>query len=200
MLKGSFKKDCLEAGLDEAGRGCLAGPVFAAAVILPKDYKNRLLKDSKLLNTRQKEIIRTDVEHNAIAYSVQQVDVEIIDKINILQSSVLAMHRALNLLKQKPAHLIIDGNYFLKYSDIEHITVVKGDNLYLSIAAASVLAKTYRDDWMMQMDKKYPLYDWKRNKGYGTKSHIEAIREHGYSPLHRRSFHIKQLTQYSLPL
>lgn len=200
MLKGSFKKDCLEAGLDEAGRGCLAGPVFAAAVILPKDYKNRLLKDSKLLNTRQKEILRTDVEHNAIAYSVQQVDVEIIDKINILQSSVLAMHRALNLLKQKPAHLIIDGNYFLKYSDIEHITVVKGDNLYLSIAAASVLAKTYRDDWMMQMDKKYPLYDWKRNKGYGTKSHIEAIREHGYSPLHRRSFHIKQLTQYSLPL
>lgn len=198
MLESCYKKDCLEAGLDEAGRGCLAGPVFASAVILPPDYSHPLLRDSKTLNRNQRELLRSEIEKNAICYSVKSVDELTIDQINILRASIKAMHLAVKELSQQPKHLAVDGNYFLPYPKIAHKTFVKGDNRFMNIAAASILAKTYRDDWMENLHKKYPEYNWASNKGYGTKTHIEAIKNNGLTPYHRRSFHVKSLLQFQL--
>lgn len=198
MLQPCFKKDCLEAGLDEAGRGCLAGPVFAAAVILPHDFSHYLLRDSKTLNHFQREFLRTEIEIEAISFSVAHVDENTIDHINILQASIKAMHLAVDGLSKKPKHLAVDGNYFLPYPKINHKTFVKGDNTYLNIAAASVLAKTYRDDWMVKLHDEFPEYGWVNNKGYGTKTHVDAIKKYGLTPYHRRSFHVKSLMQIPL--
>lgn len=198
MLEHCYKKDCLEAGLDEAGRGCLAGPVFAAAVILPTDYSNPLLRDSKKLSNAQRQILRKDIETNALSFSVQWVDEKTIDNINILKAAIMAMHLCLDILNIKPDHLAIDGNYFLPYKKVPHKTIIKGDDTYLNIAAASILAKTYRDDWMVNLDLEHPAYLWKNNKGYGTKAHVDAIAKYGLSPYHRRSFHVKSLIQMQL--
>ncbi len=198
MLECCYKKDCFEAGLDEAGRGCLAGPVFAAAVILPADYRHLLLRDSKTLNHKQRELLQRDIEKNAVSFSVNLVDEKTIDSINILKASIKAMHLSIKGLSTKPGHLVVDGNYFLPYRKIPHKTVVKGDNTYMNIAAASILAKTYRDDWMKKLHSEYPEYNWEGNKGYGTKAHVEAIKNYGLTPYHRRSFHVKSLLQYSL--
>jgi ribonuclease HII len=191
VLQLSYKNNCLEAGLDEAGRGCLAGPVFASAVILPSDYSNPLLRDSKMLNHRQRENLRQDIENNALAYSVCLVDEKTIDRINILQASIKAMHKAIARLSTQPEHLIIDGNYFKPYKKTPYQTIIKGDNTYMNIAAASILAKTYRDDWMRKLNLKYPQYHWDLNKGYGTQKHVEAIKQFGLTPYHRRSFQVK---------
>ena len=198
MLQPCFKKNCLEAGLDEAGRGCLAGPVFAAAVILPPYYSHYLLRDSKTLNHFQRECLRTEIEKDAISFSVAFVDEATIDRINILQASIKAMHRAIDNLAKKPKHLAVDGNYFLPYPKIAHKTFVKGDNTFLNIAAASILAKTYRDDWMVKLHDEFPEYRWSNNKGYGTKAHVEAIKKYGFTSYHRRSFHVKSLLQIPL--
>jgi ribonuclease HII len=187
-LKPYYKKDLIEAGCDEAGRGCLAGHVFAAAVILPKDYINPLLNDSKKLSEKIREKLRFEIEKEAISFSVGIVENETIDKINILQSSFLAMHRAIDGLSQIPEFLIIDGNRFLKYKDIPHKCIIKGDGKYLSIAAASVLAKTYRDSFMKKIDLEFPQYFWSKNKGYPTKQHRLAIQENGITKYHRKSF------------
>lgn len=180
--------DRLEAGCDEAGRGCLAGPVFAAAVILPSGYTHPTLNDSKMLTPKQRMRLREDVLRDAIAWSVVQVSPELIDKMNILQASIHAMHLAVNELTVKPDHLLIDGNRFHPYPGISHDCVISGDATFLSIAAASVLAKTYRDEYMAKMDAEYPQYGWAKNKGYPTREHRQAIRIHGLCPLHRRSF------------
>ena len=180
----------IEAGCDEAGRGCLAGPVYAAAVILPKDFQNEELNDSKQLTEHQRYKLREIIERNAIAWAVGIVSPEEIDKINILNASFLAMHRAISSLKVKPEFLLIDGNRFNKYKDIPYQTIVKGDGKYLSIAAASILAKTYRDDYMNKLDQEYPQYDWKDNKGYPTKKHRQAIKEFGVSPYHRMTYNL----------
>ena len=193
MLQLCYKNNCVEAGLDEAGRGCLAGPVFASAVILPSDYSNSLLRDSKTLTLSQREILRQDIEKNALAFSVSKVDEKTIDRINILQASIKAMHKAIGHLHTQPQHLIIDGNYFKTYKKTPFKTIIKGDNIYMNIAAASILAKTYRDDWMLKLSRKYPQYHWDLNKGYGTKKHIDAIRQYGLSPYHRISFQVKSL-------
>ena len=193
MLDAYFKKNCLEAGLDEAGRGCLAGPVFAAAVILPSDFKHPLLRDSKTLTKIQREKLRMEIEKHSIDFSVYQIDEKTIDRINILQASIKAMHMAIKSLKIKPHHLIIDGNYFVPTKNIPYKTIVKGDNKYLSIAAASILAKTYRDEWMMRIHNQFPSYNWEQNKGYGTREHVLAIMENGFTKFHRKSFHIKSL-------
>lgn len=198
MLEPCYKKDCLEAGLDEAGRGCLAGPVFASAVILPPDYSHPLLRDSKTLNHNQRELLRSEIEKNAICYSVKSVDELTIDLINILRASIKAMHLAVTGLSVQPQHLTVDGNYFLPYPKIAHKTFVKGDNRFMNIAAASILAKTYRDEWMEKLHKKYPEYNWANNKGYGTKTHVDAIKNYGLTPYHRRSFHVKSLLQFQL--
>ena len=192
-LKHVLKKKCNEAGLDEAGRGCLAGHVFAAAVILPDDYKNKMIKDSKQLSPKQREILRSEIEKNAISYCVKSVDEITIDSINILKSAILAMHRCVEELDAKPSHLLVDGNYFLPFKNIAHKTVVKGDGKYMNIAAASILAKTYRDEWMIKIDKEFPQYRWAKNKGYGTKEHINALNEFGLTPYHRRSFVVKSI-------
>ena len=190
MLLPYLNKDLTEAGCDEAGRGCLAGAVFAAAVILPKDFYNEQLNDSKQLTERQRYALREVIEREAVAWAVGTVSPEEIDKINILNASILAMHRAVDGLKVRTEALIIDGNSFKPYHDLPHTTVVKGDGKYLSIAAASILAKTYRDDYMNRLHEEYPYYDWKGNKGYPTKKHREGIRLHGTTPYHRMSFNL----------
>ena len=183
----------IEAGCDEAGRGCLAGAVYAAAVILPPDYHNEMLNDSKQLTERRRYLLRTEIERDAVAWAVGIVSPEEIDKINILNASILAMHRALDQLKVRPQAIIVDGNRFKPYTSpdpIPHTTIVKGDAKYLSIAAASILAKTYRDDYMNKLAEEYPQYDWLSNKGYPTKKHREAIRLYGTTPYHRRTFNL----------
>ena len=190
MLLPYLNKDLIEAGCDEAGRGCLAGAVYAAAVILPKDFHNDLLNDSKQLTERQRYALREVIEREAIAWAIGIVSPQEIDKINILNASILAMHRAVDGLKVRPEALIIDGNRFKPYQNLPHTTVVKGDGKYLSIAAASILAKTYRDDYMNKLHEEFPHYDWKGNKGYPTKKHREGIRLHCTTPYHRMSFNL----------
>ena len=188
MLANHFYDNVIEAGCDEAGRGCLAGSVYAAAEIFPKDYENALLNDSKQLSAKKRYMLREIVECDALAWAVGIVTPEEIDKINILNASILAMHRALDLLKVRPEAVIVDGNRFKPYQNLPYSTIVKGDGKYLSIAAASILAKTYRDDYMDGLAEKYPQYDWKSNKGYPTKKHREAIKSFGITPFHRKSF------------
>ena len=196
MLLPYLEADRIEAGCDEAGRGCLAGSVYAAAVILPPDFYNEDLNDSKQLSEKKRYALRPIIEREAIAWAVGVVTPEEIDKINILKASFLAMHRAIEQLNKKPEHLLIDGNRFIPYPKIPHTTVVKGDGKYLSIAAASILAKTYRDDYMHQLALEYPEYHWEENKGYPTKAHREAIRKYGITPYHRKTFTLlpEQLT------
>ncbi|MBQ8502016.1 MAG: ribonuclease HII [Bacteroides sp.] len=198
MLLPYLNKDLIEAGCDEAGRGCLAGAVYAAAVILPADFENELLNDSKQLTEHQRYELRPVIEREAVAWAVGVVSPEEIDKINILNASFLAMHRAIDQLKVRPQHLLIDGNRFKRYQDLPHTTVVKGDGKYLSIAAASILAKTYRDDYMNRLHQEYPCYDWQKNKGYPTKAHRAAISLHGTSPYHRMTFNLLGDGQLSL--
>lgn len=188
MLKSHYFTDLIEAGCDEAGRGCLAGSVFAAAVILPTDYENALLNDSKKLTEKQRYALRTQIEADALAWAVGEVTADEIDEINILNASILAMHRALDGLKLRPQAIIVDGNRFKPYGTLPHETIVKGDAKFLSIAAASVLAKTYRDDYMNNLALQHPVYQWDVNKGYPTKAHRAAIEEHGISPFHRKTF------------
>lgn len=188
MLSPYYYIDKIEAGCDEAGRGCLAGSVYAAAVILPKDYHNDLLNDSKQLTAHQRYLLRETIEHDAIAWAVGVVTAQEIDKMNILRASITAMHRAIDRLSVRPEALIIDGNRFYPYHDLPYTTIVKGDGKYLSIAAASILAKTYRDDYMRELHKEYPYYGWDHNAGYPTKEHRRGIAEHGLSPYHRLTF------------
>ena len=190
MLLPYLNKELIEAGCDEAGRGCLAGAVYAAAVILPTDYVNERLNDSKKLTEHQRYALREEIERDALAGAVGVVLPAEIDKINILNASFLAMHRAIDQLSIRPQHLLIDGNRFNKYHDVPHTTVVKGDGKFLSIAAASILAKTYRDDYMNKLHEEYPMYDWKGNKGYPTKKHREAIAKYGTTPYHRMTFNL----------
>ena len=180
----------IEAGCDEAGRGCLAGPVYAASVILPKDYKNKTLNDSKKVTRKKREILRIEIEKEAIAFGVGIVNNHEIDEINILNASFLAMHRAIDSLKTIPQLLIIDGNRFKTYREIPHKCIIKGDGKYLSIAAASILAKTYRDEFMENAHLEFPSYNWKKNKGYPTKDHREAIRQIGITTIHRKTFRL----------
>lgn len=190
MLLQYLNKGVVEAGCDEAGRGCLAGPVFAAAVILPPSFSNDLLNDSKKLTERQRYELRPIIEREAIAWAVGIVDNREIDRINILRASIEAMHRAIRHLKVRPEALLIDGNRFYPFEDIPHTTIVKGDGKMMSIAAASVLAKTYRDDFMTQIDQEFPQYNWRVNKGYPTKDHRTAIAQHGATKYHRMSFRL----------
>ena len=190
MLKLQYDKSKIEAGCDEAGRGCLSGPVVAAAVILPKKFKNKLLNDSKKLTEKQREFLRPIIEKEAIAWGVGIVSPQEIDKINILNASFLAMHRAVDQLKKEPNLLLIDGNRFNPYKKTEHVCIIKGDAKFMPIAAASVLAKTYRDDIMKQYHEEFPVYDWNKNKGYPTKAHREAIRNYGTTNYHRMSFRL----------
>lgn len=193
MLLPYMDARCIEAGCDEAGRGCLAGAVFAAAVIFPSDYSNEDLNDSKQLSGNKRYALRTIIERDSIAWAVGIVEPDEIDRINILNASFIAMHRAIGKLKVRPEHLLIDGNRFNPYPGIPHTTIVKGDGKYLSIAAASILAKTYRDDYMKRLSLEYPEYGWDKNKGYPTKAHREAIRLHGITPYHRKSFRLLPL-------
>lgn len=190
MLKSYYNADAIEAGLDEVGRGCLAGPVVAAAVILPKNYTHSILNDSKQLSHRQREILKADIQRDALAWAVAEVSHEDIDRINILKASFLAMHRAVDMLAIKPEHLLVDGNRFTPYPMIPHTCIIKGDAHYLSIAAASVLAKTYRDDLMTQLGLEFPAYGWAKNVGYPTPIHRAAIREFGPTKYHRMSFRL----------
>ena len=190
MLKNNYYIGKIEAGCDEAGRGCLAGSVYAAAVILPDNYQNDLLNDSKQLTEKRRYQLREIIERDAVAWAVGIVTPEEIDKINILNASILAMHRALDQLKVRPEAIIVDGNRFKPYNNIPHTTIVKGDGKYLSIAAASILAKTYRDDYMNRLAEEYPQYDWLSNKGYPTKKHRDAIRQYGITPYHRKSYNL----------
>ena len=208
MLASHYYEGLIEAGCDEAGRGCLAGSVYAAAVILPDGYQNDLLNDSKQLTEKRRYELREIIERDAVAWAVGIVTPEEIDKINILNASILAMHRALDQLKVRPQAIIVDGNRFKPYREpitlnpepitIPHTTIVKGDGKFLSIAAASILAKTYRDDYMNQLAEEYPQYDWRSNKGYPTKKHREAIRQHGTTPYHRMSYNLLGDGQLSL--
>ena len=208
MLLGKYYEGKVEAGCDEAGRGCLAGSVYAAAVILPDGYQNELLNDSKQLTEKRRYQLREIIERDAVAWAVGIVTPEEIDKINILNASILAMHRALDQLKVRPEAIIVDGNRFKKYSPplfgggrgeaLPHTTIVKGDGKYLAIAAASILAKTYRDDYMNRLAEEFPQYDWLSNKGYPTKKHREAIRQFGITPYHRKSYNLLGDGQLSL--
>lgn len=198
MLKPYLQEGRIEAGCDEAGRGCLAGPVYAAAVILPQDFSNDLLNDSKQLSEKQRYALREVIEREALAWAVGVVSADEIDKINILRASILAMHRAVAQLKIRPQHLLIDGNRFMPYEDIPHTTVVKGDATYMSIAAASILAKTYRDDYMLKIHQEYPQYHWDSNKGYPASIHRDAIRKYGPTPYHRLTFQLLPPTQLEL--
>lgn len=191
-LESYFKAGVVEAGCDEAGRGCLAGPVFGAAVILPPDYKNKNLNDSKKLTDKKRYILRTEIEKEALAWAVGIVDHTTIDKINILNASILSMQQALEKLTIQPEFIIIDGNRFKPYKSVPFECIVKGDGKYLSIAAASILAKTYRDDFMINLHQEFPHYGWDINKGYPTQKHRSAIIKHGISPHHRRSFNLLQ--------
>lgn len=188
MLEAYYTKDVVEAGCDEAGRGCLAGPVFAAAVILPPDFKSELLNDSKQLSEKNRYALRPLIEQEAISWGIGVVTAPEIDAINILKASFLAMHRAIEQLKVQPQALLIDGNRFTPYKEIPFTCMVKGDGRFLSIAAASILAKTYRDDYMLQLAEEYPSYGWQQNKGYPTRAHREAISKHGITPYHRKTF------------
>jgi ribonuclease HII len=190
VLAPHLKKNRCEAGLDEAGRGCYAGPVFAAAVILPVDFHHPLLNDSKQVSEKNRELLRPIIEIEAIAFAVASASVEEVDSINILQASYLAMHRAIAGLKKKPEFLLIDGNRFKPYPKIQHTCVIKGDGKFASIAAASILAKTYRDEYMYRIHEEFPQYQWNRNKGYGTATHRKALEVHGLTPHHRKSFQI----------
>lgn len=198
MLLNHYYEGKIEAGCDEAGRGCLAGSVYAAAVILPEDYQNELLNDSKQLTEKKRYQLREIIERDAVAWAVGIVTPEEIDKINILNASILAMHRALDQLKVRPEAIIVDGNRFKPYQKLPHTTIVKGDGKYLSIAAASILAKTYRDDYMNQLAEEYPQYDWRSNKGYPTKKHRDAIKQFGITPYHRKSYNLLGYGQLSL--
>ena len=213
MLASHYYQGKIEAGCDEAGRGCLAGSVYAAAVIFPEDYQNEELNDSKQLTDRKRHELRAIIERDAIAWAVGIVTPEEIDKINILNASFLAMHRALDQLKVRPEAIIVDGNRFRPYVDrsrtavdavqnapspLPHTCIVKGDGKYLSIAAASILAKTYRDDYMDELAEQYPQYDWKSNKGYPTRKHRDAIRQYGVTPYHRMSYHLRPTEELSL--
>ncbi len=191
MLKSSFTHNLIEAGCDEAGRGCLAGPVFAAAVILPKDYSNPLLNDSKKLTAGQREKLRVVIEKEALAWAVAAIDNVEIDRINILNASILAMHKALEKLNTLPELILVDGNRFKTFNNIPHYTIIKGDGLFLSIAAASVLAKTHRDEYMLRLNKIHPQYGWDRNKGYPTLEHRKTIHRLGLSPFHRCTFSVQ---------
>jgi ribonuclease HII len=188
MLKNFFRENIIEAGCDEAGRGCLAGPVFAAAVILPRDFYHPLLNDSKQVTPENRAELRVFIEANALSYAVARVDHDEIDRINILKASFKAMHLAVKKLKQRPELLLIDGNRFKPYKKIPHECVVQGDGIYASIAAASILAKTYRDAYMLRLHKKHPQYGWDHNKAYATPCHRRAIEEHGLTPFHRITF------------
>ncbi len=197
MLENHYFEGKIEAGCDEAGRGCLAGSVYAAAVILPVGYNNPGLNDSKKLTAAKRQQLRIEIERDAVAWAVGVVTPEEIDEINILRASFLAMHRALDQLKVRPEAIIVDGNRFTPYNNIPYATIVKGDGKYQAIAAASILAKTYRDDYMDELAEEYPYYDWQTNKGYPTKAHREGISLHGISPYHRKSYNLlgaKQLT------
>jgi ribonuclease HII len=190
MLSSFYQREFIEAGCDEAGRGCLAGPVFAAAVILAPNFTNDLLTDSKLLSAEDRYKLRPIIEGEALAFAVAQVEHDEIDKINILNASFLAMHKALDQLNIRPGFILIDGNRFKKYQKVPHECIVKGDSKYFSIAAASILAKTYRDDYMHSIAHHHPEYDWAQNKGYATLKHREAVIKHGFSPYHRRTFRV----------
>ncbi len=190
-LKSYFNKTAIEAGLDEAGRGCLAGPVVAAAVILPKDYEHELLNDSKQLTKQQRNLLRIEIEKDALAYTIAEASNIEIDKINILKASFLAMHRCVDTISIQPEHLLIDGNRFTPYPLISHTCIIKGDAKYLSIAAASILAKTYRDDLMERLAIEFPHYRWEQNAGYPTPFHKKAIAQHGFTPHHRLTFNAK---------
>jgi len=199
MLKLKIYKKLLECGTDEAGRGCLAGPVTAAAVILPNNFKNKILTDSKQLSEKKRDLLKPIIETKSICFGVSHIMMEEIDKINILNASILAMHKSIEQLSKKPEFIAIDGNRFKPFKDIPHETVIKGDGKYLHIAAASVLAKTYRDEFMNKIHEEFPMYNWKQNKGYPTKEHREAIRKYGITKYHRKSFKLLP-EQYSLEL
>lgn len=190
MLLPYYNENLIEAGCDEAGRGCLAGSVYAAAVILPKDYRNDALNDSKRLSASRRYKLREEIMRDAVAWAVGVVTPSEIDEINILNASILAMHRAVDQLSVRPQALIIDGNRFRPYQDLPYTTIVKGDGKYQSIAAASILAKTFRDDYMKELHEQFPFYGWNRNAGYPTREHREAIREHGITPYHRKTFNL----------
>lgn len=190
MLQPYLIEGRIEAGCDEAGRGCLAGPVTAAAVILPPDFHNDLINDSKQLTERQRELLRPVIEREAVAWAVAMVSPQEIDRINILRASITAMHRALDHLGVRPEGILVDGNRFFPYRDIPHTTIIKGDGKMLSIAAASILAKTHRDEFMRQLDKEFPQYGWAKNKGYPTPDHRAAIAQHGVTPHHRHTFQL----------
>jgi len=189
-LASHYYTGMVEAGCDEAGRGCLAGSVYAAAVILPDGYENPLLNDSKQLTEHRRYELRQQIERDAVSWAVGIVTAEEIDKINILNASILAMHRALDKLSVRPEAIIVDGNRFKPYQKVPYTTIVKGDGKYMAIAAASILAKTYRDDYMNELAVQYPQYDWQRNKGYPTKKHRQAIKEFGITPFHRKSYNL----------
>ncbi|HPG12887.1 MAG TPA: ribonuclease HII [Chitinophagaceae bacterium] len=191
MLKPYYQEELLEAGCDEAGRGCLAGPVFAAAVILPQNFNHPLLNDSKQVTEKDRNVLREIIEESAITYAVASIDNDEIDQINILKASFKAMHLALDKLKKKPGLLLIDGNKFYTYKRIPHRCIVKGDSIYTSIAAASILAKTYRDEYMLKIHREFPHYAWDSNKGYGTLAHRKAIELHGQCQYHRKSFRLQ---------
>ncbi len=197
MLKSHYHEGLIEAGCDEAGRGCLAGSVYAGAVIFPADYENADLNDSKQLTDKRRHQLREIIERDAIAWAVGIVTAEEIDQINILNASILAMHRALDGLKVRPEAVIVDGNRFKRYQSLPYATIVKGDAKYLSIAAASILAKTYRDDEMDRLAEEFPQYEWQRNKGYPTRAHRAAIEAYGITPYHRRSFHLTEEKELS---
>ena len=188
MLKSCYQSKVLEAGCDEVGRGCIAGPVVAASVIFPNDYSNESIKDSKIISPKKRIIIEKEIKSSAIAWSVSEIDNEKIDKENILNASISAMHAALENLRVIPEYIIVDGNKFKKYKDIEHRCIIKGDSKYLSIAAASIIAKNYRDKLMKKLSEKHNQYDWHKNFGYPTKSHRDAIKKFGITELHRKSF------------
>ncbi len=198
MLLHGYTDDLIEAGCDEAGRGCLAGPVFAAAVILPKEYAHEWLNDSKQLTARRRELLRADIEAHALAWHVARCEPEEIDAMNILNASIEAMHRALKRLKLQPQLILVDGNRFHPYRDLPHQCIVQGDGIFSSIAAASILAKTHRDAYMEKLDREYPAYRWKKNKGYPSREHRDAIAAHGITPHHRKSFRLNEQMRLEL--
>jgi ribonuclease HII len=195
MLKPFYQEELLEAGCDEAGRGCLAGPVYAAAVILPKNFYHPLLNDSKQVNKKNRDELKSFIESKALAFAVASIDNNEIDEINILKASFKAMHLTINQLKEKPGLLLIDGNRFIKYKKIPHRCIIKGDEIFASIAAASILAKVYRDEYMLKLHQEFPQYAWEHNKGYGTLEHRNAIGKHGNCIYHRKTFYIQSIQE-----